>query len=48
MQASLALRKAVIGSVMTYACPAWESAADTCHLKLQRFKTRFSAPLEIL
>jgi hypothetical protein len=31
----LILRKALITSAMTYACPAWELAADTCLLKLQ-------------
>jgi hypothetical protein len=25
---------------MTYACPAWEFAADTCLLKLQRLQNR--------
>jgi hypothetical protein len=25
---------------MTYACPAWEFAADTCLLKLQRIKNK--------
>jgi hypothetical protein len=28
--------KALIRSVMTYTCPAWELAADTHLLKLQR------------
>jgi hypothetical protein len=31
----LNLHKALIRSVMTYACPAWELAADTYILKLQ-------------
>jgi hypothetical protein len=31
----LTFHKAMIRSVMTYACPAWESAADTYLLKLQ-------------
>jgi hypothetical protein len=30
------IHKALIRSVMTYACPAWELAADTFLLKLQR------------
>jgi hypothetical protein len=30
------LHKALIKSIMTYACPAWEFAADTHLLKLQR------------
>jgi hypothetical protein len=34
----LTLHKALIRSVMTYACPAWELAADTYLLKLQRVK----------
>jgi hypothetical protein len=34
-------------SVMTYASPAWESAAETHLSKLQRLQTRFSAPLAI-
>jgi hypothetical protein len=32
----LTLHKALIRSVMTYACPAWEFAAETYQLKLQR------------
>jgi hypothetical protein len=32
--------KALIRSVMTYACPAWESAADTYLLKLQRLQNK--------
>jgi hypothetical protein len=31
----LTLRKALIRSVMTYACPVWVLAADTYLLKLQ-------------
>jgi hypothetical protein len=31
----LALHKALIRSIMTYACPAWEFAADNYLLKLQ-------------
>jgi hypothetical protein len=34
----LTLHKALIRSVLTYACPAWEVAADTCPLKLQRMQ----------
>jgi hypothetical protein len=36
----LTLHKALIRSVMTYACPAWELAADTCVLKLQRLQNK--------
>jgi hypothetical protein len=32
----LAIDKALIRSVMSYACPAWELEADTYFLKLQR------------
>jgi hypothetical protein len=32
----LTLHNALIWSVMTYDCPAWELAADTHLLKLQR------------
>jgi hypothetical protein len=42
----LTLHKVLIRSVTTYACPAWEFAADTSLLKLQRLKTRFSSPLK--
>jgi hypothetical protein len=36
----LTLHKALIISVMTYACPAWEFAAE-CHLlKLQRLQNK--------
>jgi hypothetical protein len=34
------LHKALIRSVMTYACPAWEFAADTHLLKLQRLQNK--------
>jgi hypothetical protein len=37
----LTLHKALIRSVMTYACHAWESAADTYLLKLQRLQNKF-------
>jgi hypothetical protein len=43
----LTLHKALIRSIMTYACPACEFAADSHPLKLQRLQTQFSAPLEI-
>jgi hypothetical protein len=34
----LTLHKALIRSVMTYACSAWEFAVDTQLLKLQRLQ----------
>jgi hypothetical protein len=34
------LHKAVIRSVMTYACPAWEFAADTHLMKFQRLQNK--------
>jgi hypothetical protein len=43
----LTLHKALIRSVMTYACPAWEFAAECYLLKLQRLQNKFSAPLAI-
>jgi hypothetical protein len=36
----LTLHKALIRSVMTYACPAWEFAAETHLLKLQRLQNK--------
>jgi hypothetical protein len=36
----LTLHKALIRSVITYACPAWELAADTGLLKLQRLQNK--------
>jgi hypothetical protein len=44
----LSLHKALIRSVMTYACPAWELAADTYLLKFQlpHSPKKFSSPLE--
>jgi hypothetical protein len=36
----LTLHKALITSVMTYACPAWEFAADTHLFKLQRLQNK--------
>jgi hypothetical protein len=43
----LTLHKALIRIIITYACPAWEFAADNHLLKLQRLQTNLSAPLEI-
>jgi hypothetical protein len=36
----LTLHKALIRSVMTYACPTWEFAADTYLFKLQRLQNK--------
>jgi hypothetical protein len=36
----LILHKALIRSVITYACPAWELAADTGLLKLQSLQNK--------
>jgi hypothetical protein len=36
----LTLHKALIRTVITYACPAWELAADTYLLKLQRLQNK--------
>jgi hypothetical protein len=36
----LNLHKALIRSIMTYACTAWELAADTYLLKLQRLQNK--------
>jgi hypothetical protein len=36
----LNLHKALIRSVMTYACPAWELAADTHFLNFQRLQNK--------
>jgi hypothetical protein len=36
----LTVYKALIRSVMTYACPTWEYAADAHLLKLQRLQNR--------
>jgi hypothetical protein len=36
----LTIHKALIGSIMTYACPAWEFAADTHLLKLHRLENK--------
>jgi hypothetical protein len=36
----LTLHEKLIRSVMTYACPAWELAADTYLLKLQRLENK--------
>jgi hypothetical protein len=43
----LTIHEAPIRSVITYACPTCEFAADTHLLKLKRRKTRFPAPLDI-
>jgi hypothetical protein len=32
---------------MTYACPAWDFAADSHLLKLQHLQIKFSAPMDI-
>jgi uncharacterized protein YqhQ len=37
---------ALIRSIMTYACTAWEFTADNHLLKLQRLQKKFSPPLE--
>jgi hypothetical protein len=36
----LTLHKVLIKSVMTYACPVWEFAADTHLIKSQRLKNK--------
>jgi hypothetical protein len=36
----LTIHKALIRFVMTYACPAWESVADTYLIKLQFLQNR--------
>jgi hypothetical protein len=36
----LALHQALIRTAKTYACPAWELAADTYLLKLQRLQNK--------
>jgi hypothetical protein len=36
----LTLHKALIRTVMTYACPVWEFAAKTYLLKLQRLQNK--------
>jgi hypothetical protein len=41
----LTLYKALIRSVLTYACPAWELAADTYLLKLQRLQNKVLRPI---
>jgi hypothetical protein len=44
----LTLHNALIRSIMTYACPAWEFSADNHLMKLQGpAKTKFSASLAI-
>jgi hypothetical protein len=36
----LIMYRALIRSIMTYACPTWEFAADTHLMKLQRLQNR--------
>jgi hypothetical protein len=36
----LTLHKAIIRTIMTYACPAWEFAADNHLIKLQRLQNK--------
>jgi hypothetical protein len=36
----LTLHKALIGSIMSYPCPAWEFAADNHLLTLQRLQDK--------
>jgi hypothetical protein len=43
----LTLHKILIRTIMTYASPDWQFAADNHLLKLQRQRNKFSAPLEI-
>jgi hypothetical protein len=43
----LTIHKELIRSIMTYACPAWEFAAENHLLNCSACKTKFSAPLEI-
>jgi hypothetical protein len=38
--AELTVYKALIRSMLTYACPVWEFAADSYLLKLQRLQNR--------
>jgi hypothetical protein len=40
IKTKMKLYKALIRSKMTYACPTWESAADTHILKLQRLQNK--------
>jgi hypothetical protein len=44
---TLIFLKALIRSVMTYVCPAWELAADTYLLKLQRLQIKVLPTIEI-
>jgi hypothetical protein len=44
----LSLYKALIRSVMTYACPIWEHVVEALFLKLQRLQNRVPALLETL
>jgi hypothetical protein len=43
----LTLHKALIRSIMTYACPAWQFAAENHLLKLQRLQIKVPASLVI-
>jgi hypothetical protein len=43
----ISLHKALIRSLMTYACPAWEIATDNLLLNCIACETRYSAPLAI-
>jgi hypothetical protein len=40
IKTKMTLYKALIRSKMTYACPAWESAADSHLMKLQRLQNK--------
>jgi hypothetical protein len=42
----LTVHKALNRLVMTYACPAWELAADTYLVKLQRLQNKFRLTIE--
>jgi hypothetical protein len=42
----LALHKALARSITTYACPAWEFAADNHLLKLQRLQNKVLRTIE--
>jgi hypothetical protein len=42
----LTFHKAHIRSVTTYACPAWDLAADTYHLKLKSLQNKVLCTIE--
>jgi hypothetical protein len=44
----LIVYRALIRSIMTYACPTWEFAADTHLMKLQRLQNRVLRPIRNL